>query len=64
MGRSPSEIERSTSWPGLEHAAAYVDEGISLFTVGIGGPDYDLAPLIEAIGWRDENSPPPLSGLA
>lgn len=64
VGRSPSEIERSAPWPGLEHAAAYAEAGITLFTVGVGGPDYDLAQLVEAIEWRDENSPPPVTGLA
>ncbi|MGN5237569.1 MULTISPECIES: LLM class F420-dependent oxidoreductase [unclassified Rhodococcus (in: high G+C Gram-positive bacteria)] len=64
VGRSPSEIERSAPWPGLEHAAAYADAGITLFTVGVGGPDYDLTQLVEAIEWRDENSPPPVAGLA
>jgi probable F420-dependent oxidoreductase len=64
VGRSPNEIERSKPWPGAGKAASYVDAGTTLFTVATGGPDYDLAPLIEAIGWRDENSAPPLSGLA
>ena len=60
IGRHASEIERSVPWPGVDQAAAYADAGVTLFTVGASGPDYDLAPLIEAIGWRDENSPPPL----
>ncbi|MFZ2526429.1 MAG: LLM class F420-dependent oxidoreductase [Rhodococcus sp. (in: high G+C Gram-positive bacteria)] len=64
IGRHAPDIERSVPWPGRDRAADYVAAGISLFTTGIGGPDYDLTPLIEAIGWRDENSPPPLSGLA
>ncbi|CCW10174.1 LLM class F420-dependent oxidoreductase [Rhodococcus aetherivorans] len=63
-GRSPNEVERSVPWPGTAHAAAFVDAGVTLFTVGVGGPDYDLSGLLEAIGWRDENSAPPLSGLA
>ncbi|WP_068158719.1 LLM class F420-dependent oxidoreductase [Rhodococcus phenolicus] len=64
IGRHAPDIERSVPWPGLDDAADFAAAGVSLFTVGIGGPDYDLAPLVEAVGWRDENSPPPLSGLA
>ena len=64
LARSAKEIERSVPWPGVDQAAAYADAGVTMFTVGVSGPDYDLAPLVEAIGWRDENSPPPLSGLA
>lgn len=56
LGRSPDEIERSTDWPGVDKAALYVEQGITQFTVGIGGPDYDLAPLVEAIAWRDASS--------
>ena len=63
-GRSPDSIQHSTSWPGVDDAAAHVDAGVTLFTVGVGGPDYDLGTLKEAIAWRDENTPPPLSGLA
>ncbi|MGV9862712.1 LLM class F420-dependent oxidoreductase [Rhodococcus koreensis] len=63
-GRSPESIQHSTSWPGVDDAAAHVDAGVTLFTVGVGGPDYDLGTLKEAIAWRDENTPPPLSGLA
>ena len=51
-------------WPGLENAADLVADGVSLFTVGVSGPDYDLTTLVEAIGWRDDNTAPALSGLA
>ena len=63
-GRNPDTIAHSTSWPGSDEAAAYVDAGVTLFTVGTSGPDFDLTELKEAIAWRDENTPPPLSGLA
>ncbi len=64
VGRSPNQIERSVPWRGTGNAAPLVEAGVTLFTVGVSGPDYDLTDLVEAIGWRDENSAPPLSGLA
>lgn len=63
-GRRPEDIERSTSWPGADAAPSYVELGITQFTVGVGGPDYDLTELREAIAWRDDNSAPPLTGLS
>ncbi|MGF7122014.1 LLM class F420-dependent oxidoreductase [Rhodococcus sp. TAF43] len=62
--RDPHEIEHSTWWPGTDLAAAYVDIGVTLFTANCSGPDYDLTSLREAIAWRDEHTPPQLSGLA
>lgn len=55
-GRSADDIEHSTSWPGAGEAAAFVAAGVTLFTVGVGGPDYDLTELKQAISWRDENT--------
>ncbi|NLE82539.1 MAG: LLM class F420-dependent oxidoreductase [Rhodococcus sp.] len=63
-GRNPADIAHSLSWPGIEDASKFVDAGVTLFTVGVGGPEYDLTELKQAIAWRDENNPPPLSGLA
>ena len=31
--------------------------GVSLFTVGAGGPDYDLSKLRDWIAWRDAQNP-------
>lgn len=62
--RDPHEIERSTWWPGADLAPAFVDAGVTLFTTNSSGPDYDLTTLREAIAWRDEHTPPQLSGLA
>ncbi len=61
VGRDPAEIERSVPWPaesddGLtpaQRADELVRQGVSLFTVGVGGPDYDLTELHAAIAWRD-----------
>jgi probable F420-dependent oxidoreductase len=64
VGRDPRRIERSVSWPGPDGAQAFVDEGVSLFTVGTSGPKYDLSRVIEAIRWRDEREPEAVTGLA
>ena len=37
----------------LGNADGLVDAGVTLITIGIGGPDYDLGPLKELIQWRD-----------
>ena len=65
MGRDPSEIERSAGVspkPGRlpedvrDYAAGAEDlyaVGTRLFTVGVGGPHYDLGPLRDLVAWRD-----------
>ena len=30
-----------------------VDAGATLFTLGVGGPDYDLSKVQEWVSWRD-----------
>ena len=30
--------------------------GVSLFTIGTGGPDYDLSALAKWIAWRDSQT--------
>lgn len=56
VGRDPAEIERSVGVHGApeDSGNALRDLGISLFTVGVGGPDYDLSTLREWIAWRDD----------
>ncbi|GAB4589807.1 LLM class F420-dependent oxidoreductase [Nocardia sp. IFM 10818] len=56
VGADAAAIEKSVSWPGPEQAAAYVEQGVSLFTIGSSGPKYDLSGVEEAIRWRDQNS--------
>ncbi|QJY48744.1 LLM class F420-dependent oxidoreductase [Pseudonocardia broussonetiae] len=58
VGREPSQVERSigVGKPPGEVADALVDAGATLFTVGVGGPDYDLGLLKEWIAWRDSRS--------
>jgi probable F420-dependent oxidoreductase len=53
VGTDPARIERSTSWRGVEEAGQFVDAGITMFTVGVGGPDYDPSQVVEAVRWRD-----------
>jgi probable F420-dependent oxidoreductase len=56
IDRDPSEIERSVgvgnSTPD-DIAADFRAAGASLFTVGLGGPDYDLSLLRKWVAWRD-----------
>jgi probable F420-dependent oxidoreductase len=53
VGTDPAAIERSTSWRGVDQAKAFLDAGFTMFTVGVGGPDYDLAEVERAVRWRD-----------
>lgn len=56
VGRNPDEIERSV---GVQESPEQLgpkllDLGVSMFTVGVGGPDYDLSLLREWVAWRDQ----------
>ena len=57
VGRDPSLIERSIGVREGEPediGPAFVEAGASLFTIGVGGPDYDLSTLGKWIAWRDK----------
>jgi probable F420-dependent oxidoreductase len=57
VGRDAGEIERSAGTGERDPAdvgQALYDVGTRLFTVGISGPDYDLAILRDWVAWRDE----------
>ncbi|MDT5153977.1 MAG: hypothetical protein QOI01_5710 [Mycobacterium sp.] len=61
LGRDASTIERSAGVTGegdalLADAGALVDLGVSLLTVGVNGPDYDLTSAEALCGWRDERA--------
>jgi len=58
VGRDPAEIERSCGVQGEpeELGPKLRDLGVSTFTVGVGGPDYDLTKLKSWIAWRDKNN--------
>ncbi len=64
VGRDALHIDRSVPWRGVEGAQRFVEAGVGLFTVATGGPGYDLTAVTEAIRWRDDHFPQPLSGLA
>jgi len=58
LGRDPREVERSAGVEGDPAASgdALLDAGVTLLTVGTGGPDFDLGPLREWLAWRDDLS--------
>ena len=58
VGRDPNEIERSTAAPrwGSPDAQALLDLGVTLFTIGVSGPDYDLSVIPEWVKWRDSRN--------
>jgi probable F420-dependent oxidoreductase len=55
-GRDPGEIERSVGVrEGPDTAGRQLlDLGVRLFTVGLGGPDFDLGPVRDWIAFRDD----------
>ncbi|MDM7853892.1 LLM class F420-dependent oxidoreductase [Cellulomonas alba] len=56
VGRdTASLVERSVavSRPPSEVGEALVDAGVTLFTVGLSGPDYDLSTVAPWVAWRD-----------
>lgn len=58
LGRDPAEIERSVGVQGdpADSGDKLHGLGVTLFTVGAGGPDYDLSHLREWIAWRDSRN--------
>lgn len=55
IGRSPADIERSVAVQETpaELADDLVAAGATLFTIGTGGPDYDLDLVTQWVAWRD-----------
>jgi probable F420-dependent oxidoreductase len=55
VGRDMGEIEISTELRSRTEAEAaeQLELGVTTFTLGISGPDYDLAPVKKWIAWRD-----------
>lgn len=63
VGRDPNEIVRSTELSEAETPAAAVtmaeglaDEGVTLFTVGLNGPSYNMSLVTELCAWRDRRN--------
>ncbi len=61
VGRDPAEIERSVGvdrrlGSPQEAGPKLVELGVTLFTVGVGGPDYSLDDLRSWIDWRNEQN--------
>ncbi|KGI66134.1 LLM class F420-dependent oxidoreductase [Mycolicibacterium rufum] len=62
VGRDPSAIERSSGVPEgsedamLAGADALVDLGVTLLTIGVNGPDYDLSKAEALCRWRDRRA--------
>ncbi len=56
-GTDPAAIERSAGVSGAKaaEADAYLEAGITQFTVGVSGPDYDLSPVSDWIAVRDSH---------
>lgn len=54
-GRELSDVERSVAVRGEpdEQVEQFVEAGARLFTVDVGGPDYDLSLLRRWVAWRD-----------
>jgi probable F420-dependent oxidoreductase len=57
-GRDPDEIERSCGVRGTpdDDGEARYAAGTRLFTIGISGPRYDLAPVGDWLAWRDRKN--------
>ena len=55
LGRDPAEIERSVGVQGkpAELGPDLLAAGARLFTVGLGGPSYDLSAVRDWVAWRD-----------
>jgi probable F420-dependent oxidoreductase len=62
VGRDPATVERSAGVPEksveamLEGAEAFAGQGVTLLTIGVNGPDYDLTKAEALVRWRDERA--------
>jgi probable F420-dependent oxidoreductase len=61
-GRDPAAVERSAGVhphmldADLADADAYADMGVQEFTLGVGGPDFDLTAVPQWLEWRDRTN--------
>lgn len=59
VGRDPAAIERSAGMQDpsrIDRAEEFLAAGVTQFTLGFTGPNYDLAPMAEWIAWRDSKN--------
>jgi hypothetical protein len=62
VGRDPATIERSAGVQGhnleglLTAADAFIELGVTMLTVGVNGPDYDLTHAEALCRWRDRSN--------
>jgi hypothetical protein len=62
IGRDPAEIERSTALTrgraddAASTADTLIELGVTLFTIGLSGPDYDLSSVPGWLAWRDRRN--------
>lgn len=58
IGRDVNEIEVSNELRNrtVEEADALFDSGVTLFTIGTTGPDYDATPVVDWLAWRDSKN--------
>ena len=59
MGREPEAIEPSATVERSPDVAAapMLAAGVTLFTLGLNGPGYDLGPVKDWIAFRDATNP-------
>jgi len=56
VGRNPADIERSIliqDAGGAARGDEYLENGITHLIVGLGAPDFDVAPIEQLLAWRD-----------
>ncbi len=58
VGRDPGEIEHSTDITRADDATAdqLLELGVTLFTIGLSGPDYHFDVLTKKLAWRDAHN--------
>mgnify|MGYP006968084903 CR=1 FL=1 len=56
IGNQPHRMGRVEGQNFGAGADSLADEGVSLFTVGVNGPDYDISLATELCKWRDRRN--------